>query len=189
MRSKFTAFISGVLLYLFQFTVYLFVLIIYPVAYLKSFFNRRKFVCKKNSVLLRKGEIINLRRCDMQKKNTAAFVLALIGSIFGLIGGILWTTCADAVNSVSGGQGTVYLVCFIILGIGGAVLSLVGGIRAYGFKKGAFALTFLGLLFQIGMLIAACVAVEGFEFLLNLCTLVAILLLVIATVYARRKAD
>ncbi len=120
------------------------------------------------------------------KKNTAAFVLALIGAILGLIGGILWTACADAVNSV-GGDGTVYLVCFIILGMGGAVLALVGGIQAFGFKKGAFALTFLGLLFQVGMLIAACVAVEGFSFVLNLCTILSIILLVIAVVFARKK--
>ena len=77
---------------------------------------------------------------------------------------------------------------YIILGIGGAVLALVGGIRAFGYKKGGFVLVLLGLLFQIGMLITACVAVEGFSFLLNLCTIVAIILLVIATVFAHRKA-
>ena len=129
----------------------------------------------------------------MNKRNTAAFVLALLGAIFGLIGGILWPACADAIGSiesaVSGGSSTtVYLVFFIILGIGGAVLALVGGIRAFGYKKGGFVLVLLGLLFQIGMLITACVAVEGFSFLLNLCTIVAIILLVIATVFAHRKA-
>lgn len=130
----------------------------------------------------------------MKTKNTAAFVLALIGSIFGLIGGILWTACADALNSVESavagtGSTTVYLVFFIILGIGGAVLSLVGGIQAFGFKKGRLALIVAGLLFQVGMLITACVAVGGFSFLLNLCTIVAIILLVIAVIFARRKAE
>ena len=129
----------------------------------------------------------------MNKRNTAAFVLALLGAIFGLIGGIHWSACADAIGSiesaVSGGSSTtVYLVFFIILGIGGAVLALVGGIRAFGYKKGGFVLVLLGLLFQIGMLITACVAVEGFSFLLNLCTIVAIILLLIATVFAHIKS-
>lgn len=131
----------------------------------------------------------------MNKKNTAAFVCAIIGAIFGLIGGILWTACADAINGVesavsgSGGSATVYMVCFIILGIGGAVIALIGGIRAWGYKKGAFALTLVGLLFQVGTLIAACVAVEGFSFVMNLCTIVSIILLVVAVVFARRKPD
>lgn len=124
----------------------------------------------------------------MKQKNTAAFVLALLGAIFGLIGGILWAACADAINSVADdGSTTVYLVFFIILGIGGAVVSLVGGIQAFGFKKGAFVLTLIGLLLQVGMLICACVAVGGFSFLLNLCTIVSIILLIIAVVFARRK--
>lgn len=123
------------------------------------------------------------------KKNTATFVLALIGAIFGLIGGILWTACADAVNNVEsavtgGTSSTVYMVCFIILGIGGAVVALVGGIQAFGYKKGAFVLTLVGLLLQVGMLIASCVYVSGFSFLLNICTIVAIILLVIAVVFA-----
>lgn len=127
------------------------------------------------------------------KKNTAALVLAIIGAVFGLIGGILWTACADLVGSVesaatgSNGNSAVYLACFIILGIGGAVLALVGGIQAFGYRKGGFVLTLIGLLFQVGQLIAACVAVEGFSFLLNLCTLVSIILLVVAVIFAHKK--
>lgn len=123
------------------------------------------------------------------KKNTAGFVLALIGAIFGLIGGILWTACADAVNGVSssvggsGNESTIYMVCFIILGIGGAVISLIGGIQAFGYKKGGLVLTIVGLLFQIGMLIASCVYVGGFSFLLNVCTIIALILLAVALIF------
>lgn len=126
-------------------------------------------------------------------KNTGAFVCGLIGAIFGLIGGILWTACADVLNtavSAAGGDGgsmTVYLVCFIILGIGGAVLALIGGIQAFHFKKGGFLCTLLGLLFQVGHLIANCVGVGGFSFLLNICTIVSIILLLVATILACKK--
>ena len=122
------------------------------------------------------------------KKNVAALVLAIIGAVFGLIGGILWSACAEAVSEVSGDSTSIiYLVCFIVLGIGGAVLALVGGIQAFNYKKGAFALTLVGLLFQVGCLVAACVAVSGFSFLLNLCTIVSIILLIVAVIFAHRK--
>lgn len=120
------------------------------------------------------------------KKNTAAFVLALIGAIFGLIGGIVWAALADFTNAV-GGTATVYLVCFIVLGIGGAIIALIGGILAFGYKKGGFGATLFGFLMQVGMLVAACVAVKGFSFLMNLCTLVAIILLLIAVILAHKQ--
>ncbi|MCM1289356.1 MAG: hypothetical protein NC132_01710 [Corallococcus sp.] len=126
-------------------------------------------------------------------KNTGAFVCGLLGAIFGLIGGILWTACADVLNSAvtaaggNGGSMTIYLVCFIVLGIGGAVLALIGSIQSFHFKKGGFALTLLGFLFQVGHLVANCVGVGGFSFLLNICTLVSIILLLVATILARKK--
>ena len=110
----------------------------------------------------------------------------MIGAIFGLIGGILWTACADAVNTIAGNS-TLYLILFIVLGIGGAVLALVGGIQALHFKKGGLALTLVGLLFQIGLIIAACVYVGGFSFLLTLPTLVAVILLLVGTILAAKK--
>lgn len=119
-------------------------------------------------------------------KNTGSFVCSLIGAIFGLIGGILWTACADAVNTIAGNS-TLYLILFIVLGIGGAVLALVGGIQALHFKKGGLALTLFGLLFQIGLVIAACVYVGGFSFLLTLPTLVAVILLLVGTILAAKK--
>lgn len=120
------------------------------------------------------------------KKNTAAFVLALIGSIFGLIGGILWTACADTCAGIIAEAGP-YVFGFVILGMGGAVIALVGGIRAYGFHKGSFATILIGLVFQVAQLILACVFLGGFSFMLNLWTLLSILLLLIAAIYARRQ--
>ena len=120
-------------------------------------------------------------------KNTACFVCALIAAIFGLIGGILWSACASACAEMGADDGTLYLIGFIILGIGGSVVALIGGIQAYGFKKAGFPLVLVGLLLQVGQLILACVAVEGFSFVLNLCTIVSIILLIVAVVFARRK--
>lgn len=127
-------------------------------------------------------------------KNTGSLVCAIIGAVFGLIGGILWAACADAVGSVGAAAGadtsssTVYLVVFLILGIGGAVVSLIGGIRAYGRNSGAVALSVLGLLMQVGNLVAQCISVEGFSFVLSLCTIVSIVMLLVATILAGRRA-
>ena len=120
-------------------------------------------------------------------KNTAAFVLALIGAIFGAIGGIMWTTCADTCADIVAEAGP-YIAGFVILGIGGAILGLIGGIQAYGGKKGGFLLTLLGGIFQVGQLILACVFLGEFNFGLNVCTLVAIILFVIALIFIRKKA-
>lgn len=120
------------------------------------------------------------------KKNTAALVLAIIGAIFGLIGGIVWTACADTCADIVKSS-TLYTVAFAVLGIGGAVLSLIGGIQAFGFKGGALALSVIGFICQIANLIVQCVFLEGFSFVLSLCTIVAIILLLLATIFAARK--
>lgn len=122
------------------------------------------------------------------KKNTASLVLAIIGAVFGLIGGILWAACADAAAELlDDGGSIIYMVCYIVFGIGGAVLSLVGGIQSYNHKKGGLVCSVLGFLFQIAVLIASCVHVGGFSFLLELCTLVAIILLLVQVIMAARK--
>lgn len=127
------------------------------------------------------------------KKNIGALVCAIIGAVLGLVGGILWATCADALGSINSGLGgdstnqTIYLVVFIVLGIGGAVLSLIGGIQAYSYKKSGLILSVFGLLMQVGCLIAQCVAVEGFAFLLSACTVVSIILLLVATILSGKK--
>lgn len=120
------------------------------------------------------------------KKNTAALVLAIIGAICGIIGAIMWTACADACANIVGSS-TIYTVGFIVLGLGGAVLSLIGGIQAYGFKKGGFGFSLVGFLFQVGNLILQCVFAEGFSFVLSLWTIIAILLLLIETIMSKRK--
>ena len=82
---------------------------------------------------------------------------------------------------------TVYMIVFLVLGIGGGVISLLGGIRGYGRQSKATFLSVLGLLMQIGNLIAQCISVGGFSFLLSLSTLVAIVLLLIATVLCAKN--
>lgn len=127
------------------------------------------------------------------KKNTAALVFAIIGAIFGVIGAIMWAACAEAcagaVGALGGGTGTPvgYMIGFLLLGIGGAVVGLIGGLQAFGYKKAGLPLSVLGLLLQIGNLILECVFVSGFSFGLSLCTLLAILLFLLQTCFAAKK--
>ena len=122
------------------------------------------------------------------KKNTASLVLAIIGAVCGLIGAIMWAACADACADIVGSS-TLYTVLFILLGIGGAVVSLIGGIKAFTFRGGRFALSLLGLLMQVANLIVQCVFVEGFSFVLSWWTLLAIVLLLVATILSRRTGE
>lgn len=128
------------------------------------------------------------------KKNTAPFVCGLIGAIFGLIGGILWSACTSVIAEAQAALGAgssvvVYVVCFVIFGIGGGVIALVGSIMAFGWKKSGFPLLLVGLLFQVATIIAACVAVHGFSFVLNICSIVAVILLLVATILAIVKKN
>ncbi len=120
------------------------------------------------------------------KKNTAALVLSILGAIFAVIGGILWAACADTCAEVVQSS-TGYTVGFLALGIGGAVISLIGGIQAFGFKRAGLALSVVGLLMQVGNLVLECVFLGGFSFVLSLWTILALIMLVIATVFAARK--
>ena len=127
------------------------------------------------------------------KKNTGALVCSIIGAVFAVLGGILWASCADAAGAIGSAAGgdrtmsTVYMVVYLVLGIGGGVLALLGGIRAYGGKTKATFLCALGGLMQVGNLIAQCVSVGGFSFLLSLSTLVAIVLLLVATILCAKN--
>lgn len=123
----------------------------------------------------------------MNKKNTASLVLAIIGSIFGIIGAVLWSACADTCANIVGSS-SWYTAGFIVLGLGGAIVSLIGGIQAFGFKRGRFALSVIGLIMQVGNLILQCVFAEGFSFILSCCTILSIILLLIATILAKRNA-
>lgn len=120
------------------------------------------------------------------EKNTAALVFAIIGSIFGIIGAIMWAACADTCADIVGSS-TGYTIGFIVLGLGGAVISLIGGIQAFHFKKAGVPLSVIGLLMQIGNLILQCVFAGGFSFVLSLWTIVAIVLLLVETILAGRK--
>ena len=115
-------------------------------------------------------------------KNTGALVFSIIGAIFAILGGILWATCADAIGSIGGAAGgdtttpTIYMIVFLVLGI-----------RGYGEKSKATFLCVLGTLMQIGNLIAQCVSVSGFSFLMSLSTILAIVLLIVATILCAKN--
>lgn len=127
------------------------------------------------------------------KKNTGALVVSIIAAIFAIIGGILWSTCADAAGSLGSAAGadttnaTVYLIVFLVLGIGGGVVGLLGGIRAHAGKSKGVLLCVLGLLTQIGNLIAECVSVGGFSFFLSMSTILAVVFFLVAAILAAKN--
>lgn len=127
------------------------------------------------------------------QKNTAALVFAILGAIFGAIGGIMWAACASTcagVSSAAGGSSatpTGYMIGFLLLGVGGALVSLIGGIQAFRFRPSGAALTLFGLLMQAGCLVLQCVSVGGFSFTLSLCTIVAVLMALLQAVFAAKK--
>lgn len=131
------------------------------------------------------------------KKNTAPFVCGLLGAIFGLIGGILWSACsatlADAQASLNAGSSMVpYVACFVIFGIGGGVISFVGSIMAFGWKKAGFPLLLVGTLFQVATIVAAFVLLRGASglgFALSIFSIIAVILLVVATILAIVKKN
>lgn len=120
------------------------------------------------------------------KKNIAALVFAILGAVFGVIGALMWSACADTCAGIDA-SANGYTAGFIILGIGGSVLSLIGGIRAYGFNSGRLALSVIGLLMQIGNLILECVFLGGFSFIMSVWTLLALLMLLLGTCFAAKK--
>lgn len=131
------------------------------------------------------------------QKNTAAFACGLIGAILGLLGGILCSACTgllaaaeEAANAISGASGNTtlpYLIVFIILGIGGSVVALVGAIQAFGYKKAGFPLCLVGLLLQLGTLIAGFVGYGVAELYVGLGSIASVVLLIVATVLSRRQ--
>lgn len=127
------------------------------------------------------------------KKNTAALVFGILGGIFGLIGAIMWAACAKTCADVSGGLGggtsipLGYMLGFIGLGGGGAVMGLIGGIQAYGFKGTGLGLSVFALLLEIGDLVLEYVFLGAFSITLFLATIVSILMFFLATCFAARK--
>lgn len=127
------------------------------------------------------------------KKNTAALVFGILGGIFGLIGAIMWAACAKTCADVSGGLGgdtTIsagYMLGFIALGGGGAVMGLIGGIQAYGFKRVGLGLSVFALLLEIGDLVLEYLFLGGFSITLFLATILSVLMLFLATCFAARK--
>lgn len=124
-----------------------------------------------------------------QKKNTVALVLGVIGVICAAIGAIAWASCADAMfNSCdttvteTAEHSVIFTVIFVVLGLGGAVISVIGCVQAYSYGRGRFILSLIGLLCQIGCLVAQCFMIGTFLFLSSGATTIAILLLLVETI-------
>lgn len=122
------------------------------------------------------------------KKNVTSLVMSIIGAVFALIGTVMWAACSELVSDL-GGNSTGYTVGFVLLGLGGGVLSLIGGIQAYSLKKSGKALSVIGLLLQIGNLILQCMFIEKFSFSSSLWTILAIIMFAIGTLIALMKAN
>ena len=120
----------------------------------------------------------------MNKRNAGALVCGLIGAIFALFGGLMWSACAESCAGFGMEVGVYYMAGFLGLGVGGAVLGLIGAILAFGYKKGGRALLIIGLLCQIGLLVVACIFYQGFSFIMNVSTIIAIILFLIAAILA-----
>ena len=132
-----------------------------------------------------------------QKKNIAPLICGIIGTVFGLVGGFLWVACADCLHgldaALSGDTGgnTVWTVLFILFGLVGPVLGLIGAILAFGYKRAGGALLLVALLFCIGHIVVTVIYTgAGFfaNFVMEMCTIFALILYLVATCFGFRKA-
>ena len=117
-----------------------------------------------------------------QKKNIAPLICGIIGTVFGLVGGFLWVACADCIHgldaALSGDTGgnMVWTVLFILFGLVGPVLGLIGAILAFGYKRAGGALLLVALLFCIGHIVVTVIYTgAGFftNFVMETCTIFA----------------
>ena len=130
-----------------------------------------------------------------EKKNTVALVFGIIGAICAFLGGLFWASCVDLINCSEAASETdgmwLYSVFFVVLGIGGAVIALIGSIQAYNYGRGRFVLSFIGLLFEAGCLAVQIVLLmtlgEKGHFLLMSLTIVALILLLAETIFSAGK--
>ena len=132
-----------------------------------------------------------------QKKNIAPLICGIIGTVFGLVGGFLWVACADCIHgldaALSGDTGgnMVWTVLFILFGLVGPVLGLIGAILAFGYKRAGGALLLVALLFCIGHIVVTVIYTgAGFftNFVMEACTIFALILYLVATCFGFRKA-
>lgn len=132
-----------------------------------------------------------------QKKNIAPLICGIIGTVFGLVGGFLWVACADCIHgldaALSGDTGgnMVWTVLFILFGLVGPVLGLIGAILAFGYKRAGGALLLVALLFCIGHIVVTVIYTgAGFftNFVMETCTIFALILYLVATCFGFRKA-
>lgn len=122
----------------------------------------------------------------MKNKNIVALILGLAGAIAGIVGGFIWAgfakTCANATENVS-----AYTAGFTILGIGGAVVALLGAINSYSYKRSGFILSLIALGMEVGQFALACACIKQFDILVNFFTVICIILLTLTAFFAFRK--
>lgn len=142
---------------------------------------------------VREPESERERRSVPLGHNTAALVLGIFGILLAIVGAFLSIFLSNLARDVSALGGAapwktkLYLGLFIALGIGGALFALIGSIQAYRYRGGRVAWSVLGFLMEVGCLVAQCVGIGGFSFLLSSCTVLGVLFLFIETCLSGRE--
>ena len=84
-------------------------------------------------------------------KNTAALIFAIIGAVLGIFLGLIWSSSALFASNFDGSGlptdgNPLWGFLFLLFGIGGGILTLLGGIQAFGCKNRTLAvvLSFIG---------------------------------------------
>ena len=103
-------------------------------------------------------------------KNIGALVCAVIGGVFGMGSGLLWTLgFINALVEVSGygfyvSSVSFGVLLFALLGVGGGVVTIIGGTQAFRYKRrrSSIALSFTGFACQLVCPIMTLVVYGGF---------------------------
>lgn len=125
----------------------------------------------------------------MEKKangmKIAALVVGLVGGIFCLIGGMCLTACAEALALIPGEFD--YSIFGYLLGIGGAIVGIVGAALALKNGKIAGILMLIGFAMSVGLIIIFIVAYEAFSSM-NLVSAIILLVAAILALIGESKA-
>ena len=94
-----------------------------------------------------------------RRKNGPALAAAIIAVPVGLAGGIYWV----AFSNVHHTQSAVYILCFIVLGMVGPLIGLVGGMLGFGWHRSGGVLLSVAALFAVALVPLSCVYAGEFR--------------------------
>lgn len=120
-----------------------------------------------------------------KRRNVPALVLGIVGASFAAFGAVVWLILAAFAEAGA----EVYLAVFLLFGLGGAAVSVVGCVQAFRYGAGRLLLSLIGLWCEIGCLFAQiwmCVR-EGPPLILSGCTVIAVVLLLVESVFSAAK--